>query len=170
MKILDRLPVTGEPSFLHVPGGRLRIRPYQIVINVSISDVPARHHLTPNIPALLDSGNNHNFSIQELHLLKWAGIHPKALPFLKNMREGGRSPSLHSATVWIHRNQAGSRVLRTEYPVMLTLEEGIAIDPSDDSNYPRRPLLGVRAILKNGLKLVIDGKRQWVSLRSPSWW
>jgi hypothetical protein len=51
---------------------------------------------------------------------------------------------------------------------MLTLEEGIAIYPSDGSKYPRLPLLGLRAIIKNKLKLVIDGKRQQVSLRSPA--
>ena len=41
--------------------------------------------------------------------------------------------------------------------------------PPMRSNHPRLPLLGLRAILKNDLKLVIDGKRKHVSLRSPLW-
>jgi hypothetical protein len=49
------------------------------------------------------------------------------------------------------------------------LREGIAIYPDDGSNYPRLPLLGLRAIIKNNLKLVIDGKRKYVSLSSPAW-
>ena len=49
------------------------------------------------------------------------------------------------------------------------LEEGIATYPADGSDYPRLPLLGLRAILKNRLKLTIDGKRKHVSLRSPLW-
>ena len=52
---------------------------------------------------------------------------------------------------------------------MLAVEEGIAIYPSDGSDYPRLPVLGLRAIFKNNLKLVIDGKREHVSLRSSFW-
>jgi hypothetical protein len=37
------------------------------------------------------------------------------------------------------------------------------------SHYPRLPLLGLRAILKNNLKRIIAGKRKHVSLRSPIW-
>jgi hypothetical protein len=128
------------------------------------------HHRIPLIPALIDTGNNHNFSIQGHHLLRWAGIHPSALPFLGDMRESGRTPSLHFANVWIHRNQGGRRELRAEEPVKLTLDEGIAVYPADGSNYPRLPLLGLRAIIENKLNLVIDGKRQHGSLRSPGWW
>ena len=47
--------------------------------------------------------------------------------------------------------------------------DGIAIYPSDDADYPRLPLLGLRAILKNNLKLIIDGQRKHASLRSPLW-
>jgi len=43
------------------------------------------------------------------------------------------------------------------------------IYPDDGSNYPRLPLLGLRAIIKNKLKLVIDGKRQHTSLASRIW-
>jgi hypothetical protein len=169
MKILDRLPVAQEHVVLHVPGGRLRLKPYQTIVSISISDVPIWDARTPIIPALLDTGNNHNFSIQEHHLLMWAGIHPETLPSLGAMREAGRTPSLRFAIVWVHRNQPGKRELRGEKSFMLKLDEGIAIYPTDNSNYPRVPLLGLRAILKNDLKLVIDGKRRHASLRSPMW-
>ncbi len=54
-------------------------------------------------------------------------------------------------------------------PVVLKLEGGIAVYPSDASNYPRLPVLGLRVILKNQFKLVIDGKRKHVSLKSSFW-
>jgi hypothetical protein len=167
MRILDRLPVTEEHLVINVSGGRLRLKPFQIIVSVSISDVPMWNARTPVIPALLDTGNNHNFSIQAPHLLKWAGIHPKALASMGAIREAGRTPSLHFANVWIHRNQPSKRELKAEEPVMLTLDDGIAVYPADGSDYPRLPLLGLRAILKNKLKLVIDGKRWHASLRSP---
>jgi hypothetical protein len=169
MKILDRLPVDDEHDRLDIHGEALRIRPFQIIVQVSISDRSRWDARTPIIPALLDTGNNHNFSIQENHLARWVGVHPQSLPFLGAIREGGRTPSLRFANVWIHRNRSGRRDLRYGEPFLLPLEEGIAIYPDDGSNYPRLPLLGLRAIIKNNLKLVIDGKRKYVSLSSPAW-
>jgi len=169
MKVFDRLPVVEEHFHLDIHGERLRIRPFQIIVQVSISDVLTWDPRTPIIPALLDTGLNHNFSMQESQLARWAGIHPKGWPFLGVIREGGRAPSLRFANVWIHRNQSGRRDLRDEQPYLLALDEGIAIYPDDGSNYPRLPLLGLRAIIKNNLKLVIDGKRKHASLSSPTW-
>src|SRR5262245_19056671 len=109
MQILDRLPVSDEHILLNVPGGRLRMRPYQIIISISISDGPTWDARSPIIPALLDTGNNYNFSIQESHLSQWAGIDPRFLSRRGTIREGQRSPALHHANVWIHRNQVGRR-------------------------------------------------------------
>jgi hypothetical protein len=169
MKILDRLPIVPERYLLDIRGEPLRIRPFQIIIQLSISGPWEWDAGAPIIPALLDTGNNHNFSIQEHHLTRWAGVHPQTLPLLGAMREGGRSPSLRFANAWIHRNHPGRRDLRAGEPFLLALREGIAIYPDDGSNYPRLPLLGLRAIIKNNLKLVIDGKRKYVSLSSPAW-
>jgi hypothetical protein len=111
-----------------------------------------------------------NFSIREHQLKRWGGIHPESLPYLGKLRETERTPSLRSASIWIHRNRAGSRELSDREPFLLHLPEGIAIYPSDGSNYPRLPLLGLRAIINNKLKLVIDGNWKHASLRSPLWW
>ncbi len=169
MKILDRLPFASEPYQLDIHRERLRIKPFQIVVQLSISGPWKWDPAAPIIPALLDTGNNHNFSIQEDHLIRWAGVNPQSLPLLGTMREGGRSPSLRFADAWIHRNQPGRHDLRGGKPFLLAMSEGIAIYPDDGSNYPRLPLLGLRAIIKNNLKLVIDGKRKYVSLNSPAW-
>jgi hypothetical protein len=169
MKILDRLPVVDQHYQLEVSGEPLKTRPFQIIVQVSISDLLTGDSRVPIIPALLDTGNNHNLSIQENHLVRWAGVQPLSLPFLGAIREGGRTLSLRLANVWIHRNRSGRRELRDGEPFLLALNEGIAIYPEDGSSYPRLPLLGLRGIIKNNLKLVIDGKRNHVSLSSSAW-
>lgn len=169
MRILDRLPVSDKPVQSEVRGEPLKLKPFQIMIQVTVSGIPTWDARTSIVPALLDTGNNHNSSIQERHLTRWVGIHFQSLPFLGKIREGGQTPSLRFANLWIHRNRSGSRDLRVGEPFLLALEEGIAIYPDDESNYPRLPLLGLRAIIKNNLRLVIDGKRRLVSLSSPAW-
>jgi hypothetical protein len=169
MRILDRLPVDDKHHRLEIHGESLTIRPFQIIVEVSISDALTWDARTPIIPALLDTGNNHNFSIQEHQLSRWAGIQPQGLAFLGTIREGERTPSLRRAHIWIHRNQSGARDRRVGRPFLLALEEGIATYPSDGSNYPRIPLLGLRAIIKNNLRLVIEGKRKFVSLATRRW-
>jgi len=169
MKILDRLPVVDEPDRLEIHGQALKVRPFQIIVRVSLPEIAIRDARTPTIPALLDTGNNHNFSIQENQLIRWAGLHPQSLPLLGAMREGGRAPSRRFANLWIHRNRFGSRDLTGGEPLLLSLKEGIAIYPDDGTSYPRLPLLGLRSIINNYLKLVIDGKRKHVSLSSPFW-
>ena len=63
MKILDRLPVFDKHYQFDIHGEPLKIRPFQILIQVSLSDIPTWDPRTPLIPALLDTGNNHNRSI-----------------------------------------------------------------------------------------------------------
>jgi hypothetical protein len=169
MTILDRLPIDDSHYRLGIHGESLKIRPFQIVVQISVSDALTWSDSAPRIPALLDTGLNHNFSIQEIQLRRWAGIHPGALPAMGTVRDGERTPSLRFANVWIHRNRPGKPDLRGGRPYLLALDEGIAIYPDDGSNYPRLPLLGLRAIIKNNLKLVIDGKRKYVSVRAPIW-
>jgi hypothetical protein len=46
------------------------------------------------------------------------------------------------------------------------VEKGIAVIPDDSPAAPRLPLLGLKVILDNDLKLTIDGKRKEVTLSS----
>ena len=169
MRILDRLPISDEHFTLDVSAEPLRLKPYQIVVQVSISNLRTWDARVPIIPALLDTGLNHNFSIQERQMMRWSGLHAEALSLFGSIREGGRTVSRRRAHVWVHRNQSGKRDLSDRDPYLLVLDEGITIYPDDGSNYPRLPLLGMRAIVKNNLKLLIDGKRKHVSLSSPAW-
>jgi hypothetical protein len=169
MKILDRLPVLDKYHQSWFQGESVRIRPFQIVVPLSLSVIPIWDPRTPIIPALLDTGNNHNFSIQENHLARWVGAYARGLPLLGTLRESTRTATLRFANVWMHCNRPGQSDLREREPFLLHLEEGVAVYPYDGSNYPRLPLLGLRAIIKIDLKLVLDGKRRYVTLSSPIW-
>lgn len=169
MKILDRSPIADKHYHLDCQGPSLAIKPYQIVIQVSLSDDATWDSRIPIFPALLGTGNNHNLSIQEHHLRRWAGIDPRFLQFQGKVRVAQRSATLRLARIWIHRNQTGRRDLRNDEPFMLPLDEGVICYADDGSNDPRLPLLGLRAIMDSNLKLIIDGRRKHASLRSPLW-
>jgi hypothetical protein len=66
-------------------------------------------------------------------------VHPRSLPPLGSIREGGRATALRFTLLWIHRNRPGTRDLWDGKPLLLTLEEGIAVYSDDGSNHPRLP-------------------------------
>jgi hypothetical protein len=124
---------------------------------------------TPSFPAILDTGHTHNLSIQEQHLVRWAGIRLELLQVLGHVRQAGKRIPLHAANVWLHPNQPGKQGLDSNRPpLLLELPRGIAVHP-DAENYPRLPLMGMRALLSNRLHLAIDGERHSASLRTPDW-
>jgi hypothetical protein len=68
----------------------------------------------------------------------------------------------------VHRKMPGSRQPRLE-TFALNAEEGITVMPVEAPGAARLPLLGIRPISRTGLKLVIDGKRREVTLKTPGW-
>ena len=169
MKIVDRLPYFSDPTFVRAPGESVRVKPYQIIVYVSVSlqALLEWDPRTPSFPAILDTGNNHNFSIRHEQLRRWAGLQPEALPIIGVMRERQQRIPLHSAAVWLHRNLPGERALKDQEPHPLKLEEGIAIYPDDIG--PRLPILGLRALTQNQISTAIDPERTRVDLRTPDW-
>jgi hypothetical protein len=49
------------------------------------------------------------------------------------------------------------------------MPEGIVVYPEDVPNPARLPILGLRALVRSDLKLIIDGKRRAVALKTPGW-
>ena len=169
MKILDRVPYSSEATFVSAPGGTVRVKPYQIVVVVSVS-LPALLEWdprTPCFPAILDTGNNHNLSITRGRLLRWAGLQPEALRISGAMRDSQQRIPLHAASVWLQKNRPGERALREQEPHPLKLQQGIAVYPDDIG--PRLPVLGLRALTQNQLHVAIDPEQMRVSLRNPGW-
>jgi hypothetical protein len=169
VKILDRVPYSSEATFVSAPGGTVRVKPYQIVVVVSVS-LPALLEWDPRmprVPAILDTGNNHNLPISREHLLRWAGLQPEALRISGAMRDSQQRIPLHAASVWLQKNRPGERALREQEPHPLKLQQGIAVYPDDIG--PRLPVLGLRALTENQLQVAIDPVRMRVNVRSPDW-
>jgi hypothetical protein len=98
MKILDRLPFSEGPSEVVTPDGIAEVRPYQIIIMVSVvakewMELPPG---TPGFPAILDTGNNHNFALRREHAEGWARLR---LPARGRIRVGGQDVPLVAARV-----------------------------------------------------------------------
>jgi len=167
MKILDSLPYAATASTENVQGETVAVRPYQIVVwvSVGIRQIVEWDQRTPRFPAILDTGNNRNFSISRGHLARWAGLQVPALRQLRTMKERDRIVPLHAARLWLHPNVSGERLPSGARPFQLSVEEGIAVYPDDTG--PRLPVLGLRVLTANKLLTILDSDRRLLHLRSP---
>jgi hypothetical protein len=154
MKIIDRLPYHDKPTLLTFGSRTVEVRSYQIVIWASIDRLM--------FPVIVDTGHSHNFSIPQRQLIEWAGV-----PELEQIGEvevnRQRMPQYRS-DLRLHRNRPGTREPRQETSP-LVFDQGITVIPQDIEGAPRMPLLGLRALTLNRLRLSIDGKRRQVTLR-----
>jgi hypothetical protein len=158
--MLDRLPITDRPHLITVQGEILAVYRNQILVWVIIADT-----LRP-FPALLDTGHGHNFSISAEHLHRWSGT---TLEKIGELEISGAMVSQHQAELNLHcnvrrRSELSGRTHRMEMP------QGISVFAEGSMDAPRLPLLGLRTIIANRLKLAIDGKRREVTLKTAGWW
>jgi hypothetical protein len=170
-KILDRLPVSTRDDITFAGGDRVNLKADEIIVWVSLSVRKALDWQpdTACFPAILDTAHTHYFSIQEQHLVRWAGLQPGSLRLLGHLRQAGRRLPLRAANLWLHSNVPGERDrLRGKPPQLLEIGRGIAVYP-DEARFPRLPLIGMRTVRDNRLHIAIDGERQRVTLRTPDW-
>jgi hypothetical protein len=153
-----------------VAGELVPVKPFQVIVWLSL-DLPFAKELSskaPRFPAVLDSGHSHNFSIQEQHLRRWAGITPEFLHHLGHIRVSGQRIPLRNASIWIHPNQPRQRdQLARQSPFCLGVTMGMAVHSGGTPTVARLPLLGLRSLVVNNLLLTVDGARNLVSLRTP---
>ena len=155
-----QLSYSGTKTHLTFGNDTVEVKPYQVVLWVSISvrDLLAWDARIPRFPALLDPGNNHNFSITEEQLVKWAGIQPELLEEQRKLQEKGTKVPVRAAALWLHAKE----------PFRLTMAEGIAVYPT---NGPRLPLLGLRALTQNKLRALFYADQMRVIIRTaPNWY
>lgn len=168
--LVDQLPFFDRTTTLRIAGGpAVSVKDHQIVVWVSVtqSGLPSIPANTRRFPAIIDTRFNHNFLLQEQQLSDWGGIEPQSLVCVSQLIVRGNGVPLRDADVWIHQNQAGFRDQFTgATPFRLQLDNGIAVC-SDAMNYPRLPLLGVRALKRNQLELILEGASSRFSLRIP---
>jgi hypothetical protein len=81
MTILARLSIAEEGWRIPTPDGAEDVLPYQIIVRVSITsdDVPVCTSDAPAIPAILDTGHNHNFAIRREHWDRWIRWAPRRI-------------------------------------------------------------------------------------------
>ncbi len=158
MKILDRLPYHDKPTLLSFRDEVIEIRGFQIVVWLRMRE--------QIFPAVLDTGHSHNMSIPEQYLSAWAGV--GNLTLLGEIEANRRLLPQYAADVWIHKNRPKTREpLQAAFP--LRMDQGITVVPEGTTGAPRLPLLGLRAISKSGLNLIIDGRHRLVSLTTGRW-
>jgi hypothetical protein len=66
-------------------------------------------------------------------------------------------------------NERGTNTPLDLPPIRLRTPEGIAIFPDDAPNPARLPILGLRALVRSDLTLIMDGKPREVALKIPRW-
>ncbi len=163
MHILRALSFQESASTCIVGGETVAIRAYQIIVWISLCPREALAADAPRFPAVLDCAHNHNFSIRE-EQLAWSGSRLDDFSRIGNILVNREEVPLHQGHIWIHRNQPATTKLLPR-PYYLAIPEGFAIHPAGTIG-PRLPILGLRGIVKNRLKLNIDGQKLAVSLRT----
>jgi len=157
MKIIDRLPFADRPHVLTVRGEAVDVYRNQIIVWISIADVQRP------LPAILDTGHGHNLSIGEGQLKRWSGA---SLKRIGELEVGHQRVVQYAADVRVHQNLPGRAALQgNSYP--LDMPQGISVFEEGDA--PRLPLIGLRTIVANKLRLLIDGDRRQVTLKTKGW-
>jgi len=159
--IVNRSPYFQEPTTAESPTGRVIVRPHQIIVWVSLV---LRDQVSRSFPAILDTGHSHNFSIRQGQVDDWAGVD---LRRIGTARINRRTVELKEAQLALHRNIRGKRDDLKDDHEVLEMPEGIAVHEEGDPIAPRLPLLGLRALTINDLRLVIDGRRKELSISRP---
>jgi len=72
----------------------------------------------------------------------------------------------YAAAVRVHGNVPGRTALRGDN-YSLEMPQGISVFEEGDA--PRLPLIGLRTIVANKLRLLIDGNRRQVTLKTKGW-
>ena len=158
MRILDRLPIYDEPALIDVHGDVHQVWKNQAVIWISFAE-----SLRP-FPAILDTGHSHNLSIAGRHMKQWGRSDAKQIG---HARIAGHLVPRYGSDLVVHRNLPGTRQLSGTH--RLEMDGGFVVVPDELPIAPRLPLLGIQTLRANKLRLLIDGKRWQVTLKTSSW-
>ncbi len=173
MKILHRLPITEERTSLRFGGRYITVRSSQVLVwmSVHMAGVLEPEPSIPMFPALLDTGSNFGFSIQDRHLREWAGLDPALLELLGHVKINGQVVTRRQAKVWVYPNIPGRQeVAYGMPPFWVKIPKGVAIYPSDSvTPGPRLPLLGLPSLLNNDLDWWLDPERRHITVQTRNW-
>jgi hypothetical protein len=178
--LIRQLPF-GEPrSHVEVGGRLVSVLPFQAVVWVSVAPKGPEPFdpRTPRIPAVVDLGFNGTFAIREEQLREWAGVDPRLFPRLRRTRLRGAPTDARLANLWLHPNVPRTRDPSGRAPFRLELFKGIFVlgppeRPGEEDHRPQLPLLGIYALHRANLKLIVDCGPCRLSIRTapsfPFW-
>jgi hypothetical protein len=132
------LRIPEQPTTALSPTGPVLVRAFQIILPVQIL-IGGRS--SQEFPAILDTGHSHNFSMAEQQFRDWVGL---ALRVRGTVRVNKQMVPLVEADL-----QLGG--------VLLRMPEGISVYPANAAFAPRLPLLGLRSLVRNNLRVEIHG-------------
>jgi len=110
--VIRRLPFFDDATSLQIPSGSLlSIKPRQIVVWLSIGPPGSPPPLIPGsrFPAVLDTGFNNSFLIQEEHLMAWCGFSLADFNGVAVLSAFGKKIPMIDADLWLHSNLPGHR-------------------------------------------------------------
>lgn len=163
--IIRRSPFSDQRTEAQAPTGPVLVRSFQVIVWVSLV---IRDEFSPRFPTILDTGHSHNFSINAQHLQDWAQREPQELKQLGIALVNQQPVTLRQCPLALWRNVPGQRdLLKLANPEILQLPDGIAVHESANPYAPRLPLLGMRALVRNRLRVVIDGSRMRMNISRP---
>ncbi len=171
--ILRRMPFFQANTTLRIPNGpAVEVKHDQIVVWTSLASAdPSEFPKSDSrIPAVLDLGFNGEFLLREDHIRDWTKLEwtEADFPFVGTVTVHGEKVPLFEASVWMHKNVPGFRDQIGEgKPHRLDMDLGVAVCP-EAMRQVRLPLLGLSAIRKNGLRLLVNGEKRHVSLRASN--
>jgi hypothetical protein len=173
MKILDRLPIQEKRTSLRIGDKYATVHRNQALVWVSVhlAGTLEPEGNIPRLPALLDTGSNVGFSMQDRQLREWAGIDPGLLAVLGDIEINGQVETRRRATVWLYPNIPGRQDVASGRPAFrLRMATGIAVYAQDAvPPGPRLPLLGLPAFLEIDLDLWLDPERRHITVRPGTW-
>jgi hypothetical protein len=166
--IIRRLPFVEKDRELSFAGLSCVVRHNQIVVWLSVLQTGLSFDTSsppPLFPAILDTGHNHNFIIQDVQLASWANYSKELLPYAGTVYVNREPVELYDANLWLYPNIPGQiEPNGGAVPVRLPINGGIAIS----TQKPRVPLLGIRAMRSAMLHLSIHSAEGLVSIRAPA--
>jgi hypothetical protein len=174
---IEDCPFFETKQKVRVGENEVEVLPLQPVVWVSVtraglSELPPD---TPQLLAVLDTGNNHNLAIKEEQLTDWAKLFVTDLPKLamqarvRSVR-GEELIPVYEADVWLHPFPK-----RTDLPPLnLEVDGGIVCYTKPkgrksraSSPGPRLPLLGGLALRSQGLRVLLDYRRLRLKIEGP---
>ena len=133
-----KLRIWDRPSTAASPTGPVLVRPYQIVVPIFVLSGAKK---SPEFPAILNTGHTHNLAMSAECFRNWVRL---SLKPIGSVRINQQDVPLFAGDLELEGKRIGCA-------------DGIAVFPRGHRAAPRLPLLGLRALVRSGIRVVIDG-------------